>query len=196
MVRRMDRQGEVLIWCRKCSEHARQRMGPKLMNCCEPEQVGTKVYGKMLKRIQVLEGQDRKQGTRRSKDKRGELPEWNTEDCGMSLKCKDSWHRKVYGISPKRKCCRTEVHCLKKETLAESTRPCMTRISLAEGGCGRLGGGVMPLRNFSDVEDSDSCGNSWCDLLEDYCGVSECVLEVSSGVLVVTDVPDHLLRCL
>ena len=55
----------------------------------------------------------------------------------------------------------------------------------------------MLLRNFSDVEDSDSCGNSWCDLLEDYCGLSECVLEVSSGVLVVTDVlPDHLLRCL
>ena len=31
-------------------------MGPKLMNCCKPEQMGTKEYGKMLKRIQVLEG--------------------------------------------------------------------------------------------------------------------------------------------
>ena len=31
-------------------------MGPKLMNCCEPEQVGTKEYGKMSKRIKVLEG--------------------------------------------------------------------------------------------------------------------------------------------
>ena len=31
-------------------------MRPKLMNCCKPEQVGTKEYGKMLKRIQVLEG--------------------------------------------------------------------------------------------------------------------------------------------
>ena len=30
-------------------------MGPKLMNCCKPEQVGTKEHGKMLKRIQVLE---------------------------------------------------------------------------------------------------------------------------------------------
>ena len=29
-VRRMDRQEEVLIWCRKCSGYARQRMGPKL----------------------------------------------------------------------------------------------------------------------------------------------------------------------
>ena len=30
-------------------------MGPKLMNCCKPEQVRTKEYGKMLKRIQVLQ---------------------------------------------------------------------------------------------------------------------------------------------
>ena len=52
---RLDRQGEVLIWSRTCSGNARQRMGPKLMNCCKPEQVGTKEYGKMLKRIQVDE---------------------------------------------------------------------------------------------------------------------------------------------
>ena len=30
-------------------------MEPKLMNCCKPEQVGTKEYDKMLKRIPVLE---------------------------------------------------------------------------------------------------------------------------------------------
>ena len=30
-------------------------MGPKLMNCCKPEQVGTKEHGKMFKRFQVLE---------------------------------------------------------------------------------------------------------------------------------------------
>ena len=29
MVRRMDRQGEVLIWCRKCSGYARQKNGTK-----------------------------------------------------------------------------------------------------------------------------------------------------------------------
>ena len=29
-------------------------MGPKLMDCCKPEHVGTKEYGNMLKRIQVL----------------------------------------------------------------------------------------------------------------------------------------------
>ena len=56
MARRMDRQGEVLICCRKCSGHVRQRGGPKFMNCCKPEQVGAEEYGKMLIRIQVLEG--------------------------------------------------------------------------------------------------------------------------------------------
>ena len=30
-------------------------MGPKLMNCCTPEQMGTKEYGKMMKRIQTQE---------------------------------------------------------------------------------------------------------------------------------------------
>ena len=33
----MDKQGEVLIWCRKCSGYAWARMGPKLMNCCRPD---------------------------------------------------------------------------------------------------------------------------------------------------------------
>ena len=41
-MRRVDRQGEVLIWCRKCSGYARQRMGSTLMNSCKPEQIGTK----------------------------------------------------------------------------------------------------------------------------------------------------------
>ena len=31
-------------------------MGPKLMDCCRLEPMGTQQYGKMLKRIQVLEG--------------------------------------------------------------------------------------------------------------------------------------------
>ena len=38
MVRRMDRQGEVLIWCRKMLGLVRDReWGPNLMNCCKPE---------------------------------------------------------------------------------------------------------------------------------------------------------------
>ena len=55
LVRRVDRQGEVLIWCRKCSGHARQRIRRKLVNCSKPDQVSTKEHGNMLKRIQILE---------------------------------------------------------------------------------------------------------------------------------------------
>ena len=55
IVRRRDRQGEVLVWCRKCSGHARQRLGPKLVNRCKPEQTGTKEFGKKMKGIQTLE---------------------------------------------------------------------------------------------------------------------------------------------
>ena len=44
--------------------------------------------------------------------------------------------------------------------------------------------------DFSHVEDPDSCGTSWGDLLGNSCGLPECVLEVSWGVLVVTDVLD------
>ena len=42
LVRRVDKQGEILIWCRKCSGYATQSVGPKLMNCCKPELMGTK----------------------------------------------------------------------------------------------------------------------------------------------------------
>ena len=55
LVRRMERQGEVLIWCRMCSGYARQRMGPQLMNCCRLGQMDTKEFGKLVKRIQILE---------------------------------------------------------------------------------------------------------------------------------------------
>ena len=44
LARRMDRQREVLIWFRKCSGYARQRAGPQLVNCCRPEQMGTKEF--------------------------------------------------------------------------------------------------------------------------------------------------------
>ena len=32
-----------------------QRIGPKLMNCCRPEQMSTKEFGKMKKIIRTLE---------------------------------------------------------------------------------------------------------------------------------------------
>ena len=58
---RLDRQGKVLIWCRKCSGYARQRTGLKQLNCCKLEPMGTQGYGRMLKRIQVLEDGGSKQ---------------------------------------------------------------------------------------------------------------------------------------
>ena len=51
MVRRVDRNGEALVWCcRKCLGNARQRTGPKLMNRCKPKKMDTKECGQMLKR--------------------------------------------------------------------------------------------------------------------------------------------------
>ena len=55
MVRRADPSGEALIWCRKCSGCARQRLGPKLLNRCEPGKFDTKEYGKLFERILILE---------------------------------------------------------------------------------------------------------------------------------------------
>ena len=42
---------------------------------------------------------------------------------------------------------------------------------------------------LTQKEDSASCGNSWCDLLVDSCGLSDCGSVALSGVPVVTDVP-------
>ena len=56
MVRRMDRQGDVVFWCRKCSGHAGQRMGPKIDGTFASwRKWAQKEYGKMLKRIQILD---------------------------------------------------------------------------------------------------------------------------------------------
>ena len=30
-------------------------MGPKQMNCCRPEQMDTEEFGKMVRRVQILE---------------------------------------------------------------------------------------------------------------------------------------------
>ena len=58
-------------------------MGPKLMNCCRPEQVGTKEHGKILKIIQVLEG-----GRVPAKEaKNGELKDKKGESREESIRC-------------------------------------------------------------------------------------------------------------
>ena len=119
LVRRRDRQGETLIWCRKCSGYARQRIGPKLMNCCRPEQVSTKEHGKMLKRIQILEdgrvpANKAKIGKLKDKKRRSTRKEYQ-----RLLKWKVSWRKKDCGISQE----------TKPETPSESFRQCMTIIS-------------------------------------------------------------------
>ena len=62
------------------------------MNCCNPEQVGTKEYGTMLKRSQILE--DGWVPVKEAKNWKIERTEGsqgkNTEDFGMSMKRKDS----------------------------------------------------------------------------------------------------------
>ena len=84
LVRRMEEWCEVLKWCRKCSRYARQRMGPKLVNCCKPDQMGTKEFGKMMKRIQTLEegsvpAKEAKNG--KSRENRIELRERSVGGC-------------------------------------------------------------------------------------------------------------------
>ena len=106
LVRRMDRQGEVLIWCRKCSGHARQRMGPKLMNCCRPEQMGTKEFGRMLKRLQTLQegtapAKETKNGRIDGKKKRITRREY--QRLFSSLKWKVYWHKEACGTWQRRK---------------------------------------------------------------------------------------------
>ena len=95
--RRVDSKGEVLIWCRKCSGYARHRMEPKLMNCCKPDNTGTKEYATILKRIQVL-----KEGIIPSKEARGKKIERQRKglldkrigDCRTNLGLDASWLKK------------------------------------------------------------------------------------------------------
>ena len=111
----MDKQGQVLIGCRKCSGYARQRMGLTLMNCCNLEQVGTKEHGKMLR--QVLE-EDRfpaNEATNwRLEGQKRRTIKKDIEYCGMSSRREVSWRRKDYGMLPERICWKIEVHCPKK----------------------------------------------------------------------------------
>ena len=55
VVRRVDRQGQVLIWCGKYSGYARQRMWPKLMQCCRLGRQEQRNTARCEKRIQILE---------------------------------------------------------------------------------------------------------------------------------------------
>ena len=99
------------------------------MNCCKPEQVGTKEYGKMLKRIQVLEGGRiparearnwKSEGQKRRITRKEHRRLWNEFEVGGFIAQKGLWNL-----------ARESAAALfeKKETLSERTRPCMNRIS-------------------------------------------------------------------
>ena len=68
MVRRMDRQGEVLIRCRKCSGYATLRMGSKLMKCKPGASGHQRVWRDVSERIVLEDGSVPAKGGKRLED--------------------------------------------------------------------------------------------------------------------------------
>ena len=101
------------------------------MNCCKPEQMGTKEYGNMLTRIQVLED-----GRVPAKESRS----WRIEGQKRGITRKEYQRllnkfemegfmtQKDYGISLENKCCRiVESYLRKRVTSLEHFRLCMKK---------------------------------------------------------------------
>ena len=71
----------------KCSGYARQRMGPKLMNCCKSEKVDAQEDGNMLKKFRFLKKAEfllTKKGVGKLTDKRKGSQERNIGDSGKT----------------------------------------------------------------------------------------------------------------
>ena len=136
MVRRMDRQGEVLIWCRKCSGFARQRMGPKLMNCCKPEQMGTKECDKQKPNSRGRKGpSQRRQRSWRIEGQKRIITRKEYQRLFKQFR-NGRFHgpKKDQGISLLKRCCRIgESYLRKRVTSLENTRLCMKKTSRAAG---------------------------------------------------------------
>ena len=81
-------------------------MRQKLLNCCRPEQVSTKEYGKMLKRIQILE--DGRVPAKEAKD-------WKIEGKKMRITRKE--YKRLINLARERKDCRREVPYLRKKVM-------------------------------------------------------------------------------
>ena len=54
-MRLVPASGETLLWCCRCSRYSRYRLGHELVNRYRPESKINKEYGRMKKRIEVLE---------------------------------------------------------------------------------------------------------------------------------------------
>ena len=81
-------------------------MGPKLLNCCKLEHVGTKEYGNMTKQIQVLEdGRIPSESPRNWKieGQKKKNHENRVSTFFLSLKWKVLWRKKDYGILSEKK---------------------------------------------------------------------------------------------
>ena len=79
-MRRVDRQGEVLIWCRKCSGCARQ--SDELLQAAASGHQRVRQNVETNFRFSKTAGSlPKRQKTVRLNDKRGELPGRNFEDC-------------------------------------------------------------------------------------------------------------------
>ena len=70
MVKRVDPNGETLVWCRKCSGCTRCRLKAKLMNRCRPEKKATKEYGNVFSKNSQTR---RRKGTRQKRKRRGDM---------------------------------------------------------------------------------------------------------------------------
>ena len=58
MVRRVDPNGEVLVWCRRRSGCTRCCLGPKLMNRCRPEKQDRKGARQKRERVENRRGEE------------------------------------------------------------------------------------------------------------------------------------------
>ena len=75
-------------------------MGPILMNCCRSEQMDTKEFGKMVKRIQTLEegrvsAKESKNGKIEGDKKR--IARKQCKGCKTNLKWNAQWHKPACG---------------------------------------------------------------------------------------------------
>ena len=70
-------------------------MGPKLVKCCRPEQMGTKDFGKVVKRLQTPEEGRVPANEAGRKEKNYE--KGVSRGCETISKSKVSWHEKTSG---------------------------------------------------------------------------------------------------
>ena len=96
MVRRMDRQREVLIWCRKCSPCETEN-GTEIDELLQAGASGHKrVWQDVKTNSDSRRRQDPCQVSKKLEDRRTKKKDYkerNTEDCGVNSELEHSWHK-------------------------------------------------------------------------------------------------------